>query len=241
MLGARDPDRRMPALDLGPRAGENAGLAAEEVDGVAALGGVREEHLHQVGPVHAPWDRVAQRARGPDDRHAVGRDDVAELDRLAQLAVGLHAHELGRVQGGVEGRASRRDGFVHQLDRIVQGDRVERGSEQMDALRHSPSPSLRARRSPRRAWPRCARLRAHPKLRDLPGTPLAVQRCPRRLEDRSRFVPTTTFVPASTVTGLSVDSRSVTHGMPSTVASSWTPPESVSTTLASARRPRKSR
>ena len=114
VLRARDPDRRMAALDLGPRAGENSRLAAEQVDGVAAFGGVCEEKLHEVGAVHPARDRVAERARGPDDGHAVGGDEVAELDGLAQLAVGLHAHELGRVQRGVQGRSSRRNGLVHQ-------------------------------------------------------------------------------------------------------------------------------
>ena len=34
-------------------------LAAEQVDGIAAFGRVREEELHQVGAVHAPGHRMA--------------------------------------------------------------------------------------------------------------------------------------------------------------------------------------
>ena len=41
--------------------------------------------------------------------------------------------------------------------------------------------------------------------------------------------PSSVFVPCVTVTGRSVLSRSVKHGTPSTVVSSWTPPESVTT------------
>ena len=48
-------------------------------------------------------------------------------------------------------------------------------------------------------------------------------------DDAVRIRPTTVFVPSVTVIGRSVLSRSVRHGTPSTVVSSWTPPESVST------------
>ena len=44
--------------------------------------------------------------------------------------------------------------------------------------------------------------------------------------------PTRTFVPISIVIGRSVFSRTVRHGMPSTVVSSWMPPESVMTSRA---------
>src|SRR5438067_2536441 len=47
-------------------------------------------------------------------------------------------------------------------------------------------------------------------------------------------VPARRFVPSVMVTGRSVFSRSVTHGTPSTVVSSCTPPESVSTMRACA-------
>ena len=42
-------------------------------------------------------------------------------------------------------------------------------------------------------------------------------------------VPAIVFVPISTVIGRSVFSRNVMHGIPSTVVSSWIPPESVRT------------
>ena len=58
---------------------------------------------------------------------------------------------------------------------------------------------------------------------------------------RSRRVPTTTFVPMCTVMGRSVFSRSVRHGIPRTVVSSWMPPESVITNLESSMRLRKAR
>ena len=46
---------------------------------------------------------------------------------------------------------------------------------------------------------------------------------------RSGASPSRTFVPSSTVTGRSVLSRSVKHGIPRNVVSSWIPPESVRT------------
>ena len=48
----------------------------------------------------------------------------------------------------------------------------------------------------------------------------------------SFLVPTTVLVPSSTVIGLSVSSRNVKQGTPSTEVSSWSPPESVRHTLA---------
>ena len=50
-------------------------------------------------------------------------------------------------------------------------------------------------------------------------------------------MPITRFVPDVTVIGRSVDVRSVRHGTPRTVVSSWTPPESVSTTLGAGDQP----
>ena len=132
VLRACDPDRRVAALDLGTRAREDSRLAAEEVDGVATLGRVREEELHQVGAVHAPGHRVAERPGGPDDGHAVRGDQIAELDGPAQLAVRLDADELGGVQRRVQGRPARGDGLVHARDCVVQGDRVERRAEEVD-------------------------------------------------------------------------------------------------------------
>ena len=58
---------------------------------------------------------------------------------------------------------------------------------------------------------------------------------------RSGLAPRTVFVPDSTVIGRSVVSRSVKQRTPSADVSSWTPPESVTTTRASASRPRKER
>ena len=49
---------------------------------------------------------------------------------------------------------------------------------------------------------------------------------------RSGFTPNTTFVPCVTVTGRSVRSRRVKHGIPRAVVSSWIPPESVTTAAA---------
>ena len=49
------------------------------------------------------------------------------------------------------------------------------------------------------------------------------------------------FVPTSTVLGRSVLGRSVRHGTPSAVVSSWIPPESVTTTAARSMSARKSR
>ena len=55
---------------------------------------------------------------------------------------------------------------------------------------------------------------------------------------RAGSSPSTVFVPCVSVTGRSVLSRSVKHGTPSAVVSSWTPPESVTTAAAPACRDR---
>ena len=57
----------------------------------------------------------------------------------------------------------------------------------------------------------------------------------------SLSVLTSTFVPCSTVIGLSVLSLMVMHGIPKTVVSSWMPPESVNTNLEFDIKARKSR
>src|SRR6266568_1727531 len=56
--------------------------------------------------------------------------------------------------------------------------------------------------------------------------------CSAQRRIRSGSSPTRRLLPSVTVTGRSVFSRSVMHGTPSTVVSSWTPPESVSTSRA---------
>ena len=63
------------------------------------------------------------------------------------------------------------------------------------------------------------------------------KRLARLLDDQARVRADDGFVPCVTVTGRSVDSRSVRHGTPSTVVSSWMPPESVSTTGARRHQP----
>jgi len=55
-----------------------------------------------------------------------------------------------------------------------------------------------------------------------------------------RVLPTRVFVPCAIVIGRSVFSRSVKHGTPRAVVSSWSPPLSVSTMTASFQRLRKS-
>ena len=57
----------------------------------------------------------------------------------------------------------------------------------------------------------------------------------RHLDERSGRSPSSVLVPIDTVTGRSVLSRSVRHGTPRKVVSSWMPPESVSTPAASRR------
>ena len=61
----------------------------------------------------------------------------------------------------------------------------------------------------------------------------AASRQPSTIRSGSR--PTMRLTPVSTVTGRSVLSRRVRQGTPSTVASSWRPPESVRQTAASDR------
>jgi hypothetical protein len=61
----------------------------------------------------------------------------------------------------------------------------------------------------------------------------------RDLPDPGGSRPSKVFVPCVTVTGRSVLSRSVKHGMPSAVVSSCTPPESVTTAAAPASSERK--
>lgn len=56
----------------------------------------------------------------------------------------------------------------------------------------------------------------------------------------SGSVPTSRLVPIVIVMGRSVFSRSVKHGIPRTVVSSWTPPESVRTSFDPVTRERKS-
>src|SRR5439155_516128 len=73
-----------------------------------------------------------------------------------------------------------------------------------------------------------------------PGRPRPASTSRAAETARAGSVPTSWFVPISTVTGRSVFSRSVRQGTPSAVVSSWMPPESVSTRRASAIRARKS-
>ena len=54
--------------------------------------------------------------------------------------------------------------------------------------------------------------------------------------DRFRSTPESMFAPTSTVSGVLVLSRRVTHGTPRMQVSSWTPPESVRTSFACASR-----
>ena len=80
---------------------------------------------------------------------------------------------------------------------------------------------------------------AVPPFRHASGTPLH----PQRLDSRNEIVGIRNdwFVPSVIVIGRSVLSRTVKHGTPSAVVSSWMPPESVTTACAPASRSSMSR
>ncbi len=74
---------------------------------------------------------------------------------------------------------------------------------------------------------------AVPELRHPAGLAAAIEHFANAVRMRLGSVPTTLLVPSVTVIGRSVFSRRVMQGTPSAVASSWMPPESVSTRRAS--------
>ena len=118
-------------------------------------------------------------------------------------------------------------------------------AEQLQAaLSHAAPPAL-ASSLLSQAW-RCCTIRSPAPPSQSSGIRAADAVFPSRiatvsLRMRVGSVPTTRFVPLVTVTGLSVDVRSVKQGTPRTVVSSCTPPESVRTSRAFAAKLVKSR
>ena len=137
--------------------------------------------------------------------------------------------------------------ITHDVDESHDDQRLhlaELAGDQQPALVEAP-PERRVRLAHRRA-PQLAledvddapRGAAVPEVRDAAARAVAREdlAAPRRGSRRDRCR-RCGWCPGSTVTGRSVFSRSVRHGTPSTVVSSWMPPESVSTSRASAIRP----
>jgi hypothetical protein len=175
----------MAPLDLGPCAGEDSRLAAEQIDRVPALGGVCEEKLHEVGAVDAARDRMAERPCGPDDGHAVrGDESQSSIDSRSSLSVCMRT-SLAALSEAL--RVGRRDATASSTSSsaspsvtgssgapisgcVAHGIRRRRplgledlvGEPRGDALTGAPVPELR----------------------DLPRPPLTVQRGPCRRENR---------------------------------------------------------
>ena len=181
------------------------------------------DRAHREG--HQEERRQPGRRAGEDDRRQRGHDDrhaAEQRDRLAVPPVrarrGDEPDPAGDPLAGERGRD--RD---EERDEEERGDRAHR-----DARRVTPG---------RAAWPTCppprrrsARPRARPRG-PAPGPRTSGRRPgrPAAAATAARSTPTRRLVPSSTVTARSVFRRSVRHGTPSTVVSSWTPPESVST------------
>src|SRR6185437_15917877 len=110
-------------------------------------------------------------------------------------------------------------------NRVIGGEVI--GKDEDKILRHA---SMHIREEKKRAMASWLRSPACPShsggmIPCLGDSRLARQAC----KMDSRLVPAIRFVPYSTVMGLSVLSRRVRQGTPSTMDSSWIPPESVST------------
>ena len=164
-------------------------------------------------------------------------------------------HDQGPLRDQVDVHAEQRPVLVADRRRPIQftsGDRAQAGLARRLTGRGQAQPmagprrrlsAVRARRDRRRtpAPGRSARRPARPtgRARAAGGGSLSTLSAAATIRSGSR--PTSWFVPSVTVIGRSVLSRRVRHGTPSTVVSSCTPPESVSTSRADACSATKSR
>jgi hypothetical protein len=85
--------------------------------------------VHQVDAGHTLGQRLAKHPARPDDRLAVGGDELAAVDDSPQLLVVLEAHQLRRVDSDVLALPPRRDRLLDDLDGLVKRDGVDPATE----------------------------------------------------------------------------------------------------------------
>ena len=100
---------------------------------MTALRRPREQPGHQVDPGHPLAQRRAEQPGGPQDRLAVGVDEVTGLDDRAHGRVGVRLHDLGHVDHDVLVDAPAGDEAIDGVERLVHGQVVDGHAEQVDA------------------------------------------------------------------------------------------------------------
>ena len=129
-----DDERGVALVQPDQGAREHVVPRAEDEHAVAAALGEREQLEHEVDARDARRQRVTQDARRPDDRLAVGGDELGRADDALELAVPAHRDELRRVDGRVLGEVARRDHAVDPVDHLAHVEPVDRAPEDAGAV-----------------------------------------------------------------------------------------------------------
>ena len=141
---AGDDESRIPHFETLDRLTQRLGRGPEEKDSVPAHRGLREKSFHEVDPGHTLPHRIAEQSRPPDDRLAVGGDQVGASYGLAKLRVRLHGHGLRRIECCVSSPATHLDRLETPRDRLLHVDAVERAAKEGRPAAHRAPPSSRA-------------------------------------------------------------------------------------------------
>ena len=126
---AGDDEARVALAEAADRGLQHLLLRAQDVDAVATLLRQPEQPEHEVDAGHALGERVAEEARGPDDRLSVDADELAALDDVAQPRVVLERDDLGDVDRDVLRRLAGVDDLRAALDGRLHVETVDLAAE----------------------------------------------------------------------------------------------------------------
>ncbi len=110
--------------------GEDLGLGAEQVDRVVPAMRQLEQLLEEVDAGDPFRQRAAQQAARPDDGLAVGQQQVAGEQGVAQHAVAVQVDDLGGVEHAEDQRPARPHGLLAAADHFGHAQAVEMQAEQ---------------------------------------------------------------------------------------------------------------